>query len=136
MTTRSMAKRTINVSGVTENLQTKPVKENQKNKKENDKMSNPLFKTFESLIKEDNTVYGIIDYIHINKMFPDSTYINNKDWSNIIYEIPYDDWLNVTGIDDEMVGYLNDMIEPYCGSINVFYEGSLFQEGFLYIYNE
>ena len=82
-----------------------------------------LFETFESLIKKDKNMCGVFDYIQDNKLFPDEKF-EDKDYSGGEYEMPYDKWLSVTGIDKEGILQLNRLLVKqagwYSGSIEVY----------------
>lgn len=81
-----------------------------------------LFKKFESLLKEYKSTYCITEYIYKNKLFGDETFINEP-YDGIIYSIPYEEWLLVTGIDKNQIQYLQSLIPRYEGYIYIDGEG-------------
>ena len=82
-----------------------------------------LFETFESLIKKDKNMDGIFSYIQDNKLFPDEKF-EEIDYSGGRYEMSYDKWLSVTGIDKEGILQLNRLLFKqrrwFNGSIEVY----------------
>lgn len=82
--------------------------------------SDNLYTQIANILKEDGTIFGLLEYLKENKIFEE--WCTGEMYDAAHYEIPLEDWILKTGMSDEhpqlSIRALDKLItEPYQGAI-------------------
>lgn len=86
---------------------------------------NLFYKKIIEILNEDNSVYGLVDFLKNNNIFTRETYIGEP-YDGTIFKIPLKEWNDKTEMNlviDESKYYadpvpiLDDLLDSYCGTI-------------------
>jgi hypothetical protein len=93
----------------------------------NPNKNNDLYKKIVDILKKDNSVYELVDYLKDNNIFNEETYIGES-YDGTIYRIPLSEWNEKTEMNividetkyyQDSVPILDSLLEAYCGTIHI-----------------